>query len=79
MDYNLLIAAGVFIIALAALFMNSSARFLSIREHATYSGFITREIDNIYKRLDVLERTRPTTGELEAKIGLNKKECKTIS
>lgn len=72
MELSVVIAAGVFIVSLIALFLSSSAKYLSIREHETYTAFLTREMDLINNRLLLLEQTRPTTGELEARLQTGK-------
>ncbi len=67
-----LISAGIFGIALLSLIYTQSGNYLSLREYATYREFILREIDAVRSRISFLEQTRPTTGELEAKLGSNK-------
>jgi hypothetical protein len=78
MTWEIMVPTGIFIIAIAGLFLNNATqakslaeKFLSIREHETYNDFIKRELDRIAQRLTFLEQTRPTTGELEAKLKAN--------
>jgi hypothetical protein len=74
MDWGLLITASVAIIALSGLYISSFSRYLSIREHETYQTYVTREMDELSRRIDVLEKTRPTTGEIEAKLDVISKK-----
>ena len=68
MDYPTLVAAGILLVTLSALYVSSTARYLSIREHESYRSFILREVDQLNHRILVLEQTRPTTGEIEARM-----------
>jgi hypothetical protein len=65
---SLVVSMGLFIIGLGGLYLNTSTKFLSIREHETYNSFVVRELNTLSKRIDMLEQTRPTTGELKAVI-----------
>ena len=66
---------GLFVIALLTIFFQQNSKFLSIREHESYQAFVTREMDYLRSRISILEQTRPTTGELEAKLGQKVKAC----
>lgn len=68
MDWAIFLGVGAFIIALGSFYLSSSAKFLSIREHETYNTFVKRELDHLSKRIYILEQTRPTTGEIEARL-----------
>jgi hypothetical protein len=66
--WPVVIAAGVLLTAIITIIMTNSSKFLSIREHETYRAYATREMDITSRRLDIIEQTRPTTGELEARL-----------
>jgi hypothetical protein len=69
MDLTILIPLGLLAIGLLSLVFTSSAKYLSIREHETYNAFMIRELNNLSARIGTLEQTRPTTGEIEARLG----------
>ena len=73
MDWPVGIALGVLAVGLVGLIFNQAASKLSVREYESYTAFIVRELDAIRERITFLEQTRPTTGELEAKLGIPKK------
>ncbi len=68
MDYSIIVTVGLFITGIGTFFILSSAKYFTIREQAIYDEWIRRELDVIHKRLELLESTRPTTGELRAVI-----------
>lgn len=69
MEWSILGGLGLFAIALVGFIVTTNAKYLSIREYETYNTFVVRELDTITARLNILEQTRPTTGELEARLG----------
>jgi hypothetical protein len=73
--WETIVPVGLLVLAIIGLLINNASTYLSIREHTTYQNFVQREMDTIGRRLDRLEDTRPTTGELEAKIGTKKPSC----
>jgi predicted RNA-binding protein with RPS1 domain len=73
------IAVGAAIIAVITLFSKLMDKSLSIREHDEFRRSVERDSDKkdhqrerdfdaILDRIRVLEQTRPTTGELEARL-----------
>jgi hypothetical protein len=84
MDWQIAIAIGALFVALASMFSRSFDKSLTIREHEEFRASINaglaqlradmhRDNDRIERRVDVLEQTRPTTGELEARLNTNRK------
>lgn len=79
MDWHSILDIGAIALAAIAFLSRSFDKSLSIREHDEFRASVTRELarmrddyhrddERMERRLDVLEQTRPTTGELEAKI-----------
>jgi hypothetical protein len=79
MDWQAVIAIGALLVAGIGVLSRAFDKSLSIREHEEFRSALRGEIDrmrNDYKRDDdrledrikVLESTRPTTGELEARL-----------
>jgi hypothetical protein len=79
-DYQLIIALGALLVSVLVAFSRSMDKSLSIREHEEFSkntkermeglkNDFNRDIDRIELRLNYIEQTRPTTGELEARMG----------
>jgi hypothetical protein len=79
MDWQLVIAIGAMMLAGIGVLSRAFDKSLSIREHEEFKKAIEREMSqmrNDYKhddnrledRIKVLESTRPTTGELEARL-----------
>jgi hypothetical protein len=68
---SLLISIGLFVVGLAGFYLASSSRYFTIREHQEFMSSIFREFDKIHGQLVRLEDTRPTTGELEARLNRN--------
>lgn len=66
------ITFGIFSVAVGGLFLNYAGRFLSIREHESYQEAVRREMDKLHERVNTIEQTRPTTGELEARLNYKK-------
>ena len=60
-----IIAGGALVISLMSLLMKTFDKNLSIREHEAYREAVARDIARVEIRLQHLEQTRPTTGELE--------------
>ena len=61
-DWSAIIALAISIISIVS---RSLDKNLSIREHEAHRDAVQRDIDRVESRLNQLERTRPTTGELE--------------
>jgi len=70
---------GAFVVAALALISRSFDKSLSIREHEEFAKNVNSRVDQVelqYQRDDnrledrikVLEQTRPTTGEIEARM-----------
>ena len=88
MDYQLVIALGALLVSVLVAFSRTMDKSLSIREHEEFSkntkerieglkqDFI-RDVTRVEHRLDYIEQTRPTTGELEARMGLWNSTSKT--
>ncbi len=53
------------LISLLALVSRSLDKNLSIREHEAHRDAVQRDVHRVEMRLNHLEQTRPTTGELE--------------
>jgi hypothetical protein len=79
MDWHTIIDFGTIALAAMAFLSRSFDKSLSIREHEEFRRSIGdqlnriredfhREFDRIIRRIEVLEQTRPTTGELEARL-----------
>jgi hypothetical protein len=65
---DILIGLGVLLLGVMGFYLSSSTRYFTIREHNEHKASIIREFDKIHEQIVRLETTRPTTGELEAKI-----------
>lgn len=79
MDWQTVIAVGALVVAAVGVLSRAFDKSLSIREHEEFRNSIRLEMDRLrhnYERetnrledrLTVLETTRPTTGELEARL-----------
>jgi hypothetical protein len=64
-DWYPLIALGAFALSALNLLTRSLDKSLSIREHEAHRDAVQRDIERVENRLERLEQTRPTTGELE--------------
>jgi BMFP domain-containing protein YqiC len=80
MDWQSLVALGALFVAAISFLARALDKSLSIREHEEFRNSIRDQIaqvrldtrrddDRLEDRIKVLEATRPTTGELEAKLG----------
>jgi hypothetical protein len=87
MDWQAIIAIGALLIAGMAFLSRMFDKSLSIREHEEFRLSIKGDIaqmradykrddDRIEDRVKILEQTRPTTGELDARITAVKGEQK---
>lgn len=73
-DLTWLIALGALTVAVLSIFIRSFEKSLSIREYETYRNSVRADIERVEKRLQHLEQSRPTTGELQILAeGLNKR------
>jgi hypothetical protein len=79
MDYQLVIALGALAISMLVALTRALDKSLSIREHEEFRGNVKqslaelkadyqRETTRLENRITSLEQTRPTTGELEARL-----------
>jgi altronate dehydratase len=66
LDWHIAATIGVFLLSVMAIVQTSSAKFLTIREHNEFMASIRKEVDILRQQVNVLEQTRPTTGELKA-------------
>jgi hypothetical protein len=64
-DWSVFIAIAAFLISVVHFVTRSMDKSLSIREHEADQTAISRDIKRIEDRIDRLEETRPTTGELK--------------
>ncbi len=64
-DWTILVALGALAISIISVISRSLDKNLSIREHEAHRDAVQRDIHRVEGRLNQLERTRPTTGELE--------------
>jgi hypothetical protein len=79
-DWETVLSLGALSVAVLAALSRVLDKSLSIREHNEFKdrvikliddnlGRVERELDKLEDRLKVIEQTRPTTGELEARLG----------
>ena len=90
MDSTVLIPIAALLVSVAGLYLNTASKYLTIREHNEFKeameqniiaakNTIYRETDQLLDRVKVLESTRPTTGEIEARLNYhNGTKIKTI-
>lgn len=75
-----ILSGGVLLIAFITMTLLPS-KYLYVREHEIHVKSIERQLDSLKERLNLLEQTRPTTGELEAKLATQKenrdRSCKS--
>ncbi len=64
-DWSILLALGAMALSAIALLNKAFDKNLSIREHEAYKAAVDRDIQRVEGRLNNIERTRPTVGELE--------------
>lgn len=64
-DWTTIISLGALGLATLTLITRSFDKNLSIREHEAHRDAVQRDINRVEMRLNHLEQTRPTTGELE--------------
>ena len=64
-DWSLLIALGALAVSLISVLTRALDKNLSIREHEAHRDAVQRDIYRVEIRLNHIEQTRPTTGELE--------------
>ena len=73
-DWSFVIAVIAILSFLMSGFMfitTSLDKSLSIREHEEYKRAIQRELDQFRYDIHIMEQTRPTTGEIEARLDRN--------
>jgi type II secretory pathway pseudopilin PulG len=79
MDWQAVIAIGALLVAGVGVLSRAFDKSLSIREHEEFRNSIRDQIsqvrldtrrddDRLEDRIKILETTRPTTGELEARL-----------
>ncbi len=64
-DWSIILALGAVALSAIALLNRAFDKSLSIREHEAYKQAVDRDIQRVEGRLNNIERTRPTVGELE--------------
>ncbi len=64
-DWAIISAIASAVVSLLVLVSRGMDKSLSIREYESYREAIGRDIERVERRLQLLEQTRPTTGELE--------------
>jgi hypothetical protein len=64
-DWSGIIALGALAISVISVISRSLDKSLSIREHEAHRDAVQRDIHRVEIRLNHIEQTRPTTGELE--------------
>jgi hypothetical protein len=68
MDWQTIIAIGAIAMSAISILARAFDKSLSIREHEEFSKNVHRDTDRIERRIELIEQTRPTTGELEARL-----------
>ena len=79
MEWQTVLALGALVVAGVSLLSKSFDKSLSIREHEEFRNSLKADItqlradykrddDRLEERIKVLEQTRPTTGELDARL-----------
>ena len=82
-DWQIVLAFGGLAVAAVAFLSRTFDKSLSVREHEEYRNAVLRQLaemrdgyqrecDRLEDRVKVLEQTRPTTGEIEARLGKEK-------
>ncbi len=64
-DWSIIVALGALAISIISVLSRTLDKNLSIREHEAHRDAVQRDIYRVEVRLNHLEQTRPTTGELE--------------
>ncbi len=64
-DWTSLAAIVAVAVSILTLVSRATDKSLSIREYEAYRTAVQRDIQRVEHRLQLLEQTRPTTGELE--------------
>ncbi len=64
-DWSIIFALGATALSAIALLNRAFDKSLSIREHEAYKAAVERDIHRVEGRLNNIESTRPTVGELE--------------
>jgi hypothetical protein len=83
LDWQIALAFGALAVGAAAFLSRTFDKGLSIREHEEYRNSMLRnleemrasyrrECDRLEDRIKILEQTRPTTGEIEARLERDK-------
>jgi hypothetical protein len=79
LDWQTIIAIGALVVSVFTALSKNFDKSLSIREHEEFRNSMKgdtaqvradyhRDDDRLEKRIEILEQTRPTTGELEARL-----------
>ena len=80
MDWQMAGVVGAIVIGLYNVFSKTFDKSLSLREHDEFRAnlndnlklirdHIREDLNRIERRVELIEQTRPTTGELSARIG----------
>ncbi len=64
-DWSIIVAFGSLAISIISVLSRTLDKNLSIREHEAHRDAVQRDIHRVEVRLNHIEQTRPTTGELE--------------
>ncbi len=64
-DWSLIVALGALVVSIISVLSRTLDKNLSIREHEAHRDAVQRDIQRVEVRLNHIEQTRPTTGELE--------------
>lgn len=77
--WDILIPVITVMVLALGIYLTNTSKFYTVREHEAFEqravnmheilrAQVQREMDQVHMRLSVLEATRPTTGELQARI-----------
>ncbi len=64
-DWSIIVALGALVVSIISVLSRTLDKNLSIREHEAHRDAVQRDIHRVEVRLNHIEQTRPTTGELE--------------
>lgn len=67
-DWGTFIAIAAFGLSVLSYIVRAADKNISIREHDLFKDGVERDIDRLERRIERIEETRPTTGELQATI-----------
>ncbi len=67
-NWNIILPLGLLIVGIGGFYISNTSKYITIREYETLVARLNRELDQLRRQVQVLEETRPTTGELRAVI-----------